>query len=84
LAFSTELLPLGSRLNALFSSDIGHWDVPDMRDVLPEAWELVEHGHLTPDQFKEFTCQNTVRMVTAAKPGFFDGTVLEGIDIASE
>ena len=28
----------GGRLKALFASDIGHWDVPDIREVLPEAW----------------------------------------------
>ena len=47
LAFDDALLPHGARLNAMFASDIGHWDVPDVREVLPEAWELVEDGHLT-------------------------------------
>ena len=42
-----HMLPHGARLNAMFASDIGHWDVPDLRGVLPEAWELVEDGHLT-------------------------------------
>ena len=28
LAFSGTLLPRGVRLNAMFASDIGHWDVP--------------------------------------------------------
>jgi len=32
--------PLSARLNAIFSSDIGHMDVPDMTEVLPEAYEL--------------------------------------------
>ncbi len=45
----------GARLNAIFSSDIGHWDVPDMNDVLEEAYELVEHGLLDMNDFKEFT-----------------------------
>ena len=30
-------MPFGARINAIFSSDIGHFDVPDMRDPLPEA-----------------------------------------------
>jgi hypothetical protein len=34
--------PFGARINAIFSSDVGHFDVPDMRMVLPEAHELVE------------------------------------------
>ena len=35
LAFDAERNPLGARLRALFASDIGHWDVPDVRDGLP-------------------------------------------------
>jgi hypothetical protein len=41
-----RLDPLGARLYALLSSDIGHFDVPDMTEVAPEAYELVEHGVL--------------------------------------
>ncbi len=76
LAFDSDLLPTGARLNAVFASDIGHWDVPDVRHVLPEAWELVEHGHLTADDFRDFTYGNIVRMLTAVNPGFFDGTAI--------
>src|SRR5262249_36272226 len=76
LAFDARLLPGGVRLNPLFSSDISHWDVPDMRGVLPEAWELVEDGHLTPDDFREFTYGGISRMVMAMNPEFFAGTVL--------
>jgi predicted TIM-barrel fold metal-dependent hydrolase len=77
LAFNRALLPHQARLNAVFASDIGHWDVPDVRGVLPEAWELVEDGHLTEDEFRDFTCGNVVRMLTAANPKFFDGTAVE-------
>ena len=44
LAFDAKINPEGARLRAMFASDIGHWDVPDFRGVLPEAWELVEDG----------------------------------------
>jgi predicted TIM-barrel fold metal-dependent hydrolase len=81
LAFNTKLNPHGTRLNAVFASDIGHWDVPDMREVLPEAWELVEDGHLDEDDFREFTFANVARMVTTMNPGFFKGTAIEGIRI---
>jgi hypothetical protein len=77
LAFNRDLNPYGTRLNAIFASDIGHWDVPDMRGVLPEAWELVEDGHLDEADFREFTFANAARMLTASNPGFFKGTVLE-------
>ena len=40
IAFDRDKIPMGARLNAIFASDIGHWDVPDFREVLPEAWEL--------------------------------------------
>jgi hypothetical protein len=45
----------GTRLRAMFASDLGHWDVPDACAVLPEAWELVERGHVAVDDFKAFT-----------------------------
>ena len=77
LAFDRRLVPHGTRLAAMFASDIGHWDVPDMRAVLPEAWELVEDGHLDEADFREFTFANAARMLTAGNPEFFKGTVLE-------
>ena len=80
LAFDGALLPHGVHLNAMFASDIGHWDVPDMREVLPEAWELVDHGHLTEENFADFACGNVVRMLTDMNPRFFEGTaVADGV-----
>ena len=58
LAFDTQRNPLGARFKALFASDVGHWDVPDIREVLPEAWELVEHGHISEADFRAFTYDN--------------------------
>jgi len=78
LAFDRALLPHGARLNAMFASDIGHWDVPDMREVLVEAWELVDDGLLDTDEFRDFTCGNVARMLTAGNPDFFAGTAVEG------
>jgi predicted TIM-barrel fold metal-dependent hydrolase len=51
----------GTRLNAMFASDLGHWDVPDARGVLPEAWELVERGHVSTEHFRAFTYDNALR-----------------------
>ena len=78
LAFNSKILPPGGRLSALFASDIGHWDVPDATDVLPEAWELVEHEHITEAQFRDFVFGNVNRMLTDVNPGFFDGTAVAG------
>jgi hypothetical protein len=68
---------MGSRLNALFSSDIGHFDVPDMSEVVPEAYELVEHALLNEDDFRDFMFENVVRFYGQVNPDFFKGTVVE-------
>ena len=76
-AFDTKANPLGAKLKAVFSSDIGHWDVPDMRGVLGEAWELVDDGHITELDFREFVFDNPVSMWAGANPRFFEGTRVE-------
>jgi predicted TIM-barrel fold metal-dependent hydrolase len=78
LAFNDRLLPYGARLSAVFASDIGHWDVPDFRGVLAEAWELVEDGVITETDFRAFTFENPVRLWAGTNPDFFSGTVIEG------
>jgi predicted TIM-barrel fold metal-dependent hydrolase len=76
-AFNRAANPMGVRLNALFSSDIGHFDVPDMAEVVPEAYELVEHGLITDDDFRDFMFANAVRFWGEVNPEFFHGTVVE-------
>jgi predicted TIM-barrel fold metal-dependent hydrolase len=76
-AFNRKANPMGAKLNALFSSDIGHFDVPDMTDVVPEAYELVEHGLMTDDDFRDFMFTNAVRFWGEVNPDFFKGTVVE-------
>ena len=76
-AFNDKLNPFGARLNALFGSDIGHWDVPDMRNVVAEAYELVEEGHITEDDLRDFTFANPVRFFGGTNPDFFKGTRVE-------
>jgi hypothetical protein len=61
----------------MFSSDMGHWDVPDMSGVLGEARELVEHGLIDDEDFRDFVFTNPVRFYTALNPAFFDGTRVE-------
>ena len=77
LAFNTKLNHFGVKLKAVFSSDIGHWDVPDMSGVLHEAWEMVEHGTINEDDFKEFVFINTAEMHAGMNPNFYKGTVVE-------
>jgi predicted TIM-barrel fold metal-dependent hydrolase len=69
--------PFGSKLNAIYSSDIGHFDVIDFRDPLPEAFELVEDGHITEDDFRSFVFKNPVMLWGKQNPNFFKGTVVE-------
>ncbi|PYM92171.1 MAG: amidohydrolase [Candidatus Rokuibacteriota bacterium] len=76
-AFDRKANPGKARLNAFFSSDIGHFDVPDMTDVVPEAYELVEHGLLNDDDFRDFVFTNAVRFWGEVNPDFFKGTVVE-------
>jgi hypothetical protein len=76
-AFNRKFNPYGARLNALFGSDIGHFDVPDMGEVLPEAHELVEEGLITQDDFRDFVFGNAARFWTNGNPDFFKGTAVE-------
>lgn len=76
-AFKRDNLPHGVQLNAVFGSDIGHFDVPEMADVLPEAYELVEDAHLVADDFRDFVFANPVRFLSTNNRGFFAGTRVE-------
>jgi hypothetical protein len=74
---------MGVRLRPVFSSDFTHFDVPDFADVIPEAFEMVERGFMTEQDFREFTFVNAVRLHTRNNPDFFRGTVVER-DVATE
>ena len=76
-AFNTKINPLGAELKAMMGSDIAHWDVPDMSEVLEEAWEMVDHGWIDEAAFTKFTFTNPARFYTGTNPGFFKGTVVE-------
>ncbi len=76
-AFDVKRNPFGARLNAVFGSDIGHFDVPDMSEVAQEAYEMVEHGMITEEDFRDFMFANPARLWTALNPGFFKGTPVE-------
>ena len=76
-AFNAKANPFGARIRAIFSSDIGHWDVPSFDHPLREAYEQVEHGLLTAQQFQEFTFTNAVRYYAGNRPDFFAHTTLD-------
>jgi len=77
LAFDSAKLPFGARLKATFSSDIGHWDVPDMNRVLEEAYELCEDELLSAADFRDFTFTHPAMLHAGMNPGFFKGTAVE-------
>ena len=76
-AFNDRLNHMGAKLKALFSSDIGHWDVPDMTKVLTDAWKLVERKHISESDFRDFTFTNPVMLHARMNPDFFKGTAVE-------
>jgi predicted TIM-barrel fold metal-dependent hydrolase len=67
---------MGVRLRPVFSSDFTHFDVPDFEEVIPEAFEMVERGYVTEQDFREFTFANAARLHTRNNPDFFKGTVV--------
>jgi predicted TIM-barrel fold metal-dependent hydrolase len=68
--------PFNAKLNAIYSSDIGHFDVIDMRNPLPEAYELVEKELISPDNFRDFVFANSVHLWGTQNPTFFEGTAV--------
>ena len=81
-AFSRRHNPGGVQLNALYGSDIGHFDVPDMREVLAEAIEPFDDGIMSPSDFRDFVFTNAATFYTDTNAGFFEGTVIED-DVAA-
>ena len=76
-AFDVRRNPGRTRLQAVFGSDIGHWDVPLMDEVLEEVYEPLEHGMLDEADLRDFVFTNPVRLWTSANPEFFTGTIVE-------
>lgn len=76
-AFADKVNPMGAKMKAMIGSDISHWDVVDMTEPVEEAYEMVEHGRITEDNFRDFTFTNPVTLHAGMNPDFFKGTVVE-------
>ncbi len=74
LAFDRRL---GPPLKAMFGSDISHFDVFDMTEVVEEAWEMVDDGLISESDFRKFTFENVVSLHGGMNADFFKGTVVE-------
>jgi len=77
VAFNPKLNHYGAKMQAMFSSDVGHFDVPDITAVVAEAYELLEVGLLTEDDFRDFTFANVTKLHGGMNPDFFKGTSVE-------
>ncbi|RZJ22116.1 MAG: amidohydrolase [Acinetobacter sp.] len=76
-ALHPQATPFNQKVNALFSSDSGHWDVPELTEPLAETWDLVKEGAITEQDFKALVFDNPYRFYTANNPDFFKGTQVE-------
>ena len=76
-AFDTLRNPGAMRFHATFGSDIGHWDVPLMEEVLEEVYEPFQHGAIDEADLRDFVFANPVRLWTSTNRNFFVGTVVE-------
>lgn len=77
LAYDRRMNAFGARLNALYSSDLGHFDLPDMRDAAHEAYELLEGELITPEDFRDFVFGAAARFFTNLNGDFFKATAVE-------
>jgi predicted TIM-barrel fold metal-dependent hydrolase len=76
-AFNSKANKYGAKLKAMFSSDLGHWDVVDFGDILSETYEQVEKELMTEDDFRDFVFINPVTFATRLNRDYFKGTVVE-------
>jgi predicted TIM-barrel fold metal-dependent hydrolase len=65
-----------SHVRAVWATDGGHWDVPDLTGSLDTTWTYVEKGHLSIENFSDLVYRNPVRFFTEANANFFQGTAL--------
>ncbi|HXZ87166.1 MAG TPA: amidohydrolase family protein [Candidatus Binataceae bacterium] len=75
--FNRKVNPYGARIKTLFGSDIGHFDVPDMKEVLVEAHELVDETIISEDDFRDFVFTYPVEFWSGMNPNFFKNTAVE-------
>ena len=70
--------PLASSSRRSSGPDVGHWDVPDMLDVVAEAYELVERELVGVEDFRDFVFTNPVMLHAGMKPQLLQGHARRG------
>jgi hypothetical protein len=48
-----------------------------MREIIEEVYELVEDGLFSERDFRDFMCDNPIRLHGGMNPKFFQGTPIE-------
>jgi len=51
--------------------------VPDMTEIAEEAYEMVENGQISEDDFRDFVFGNPARLWAGMNPNFFKNTRVE-------
>ena len=73
-AFNKAVNPCGASLNAIWATDSGHFDSPDIAASLSKTWQLLERGLITQDDFSALVYENQVALYEGANAHFFDNT----------
>ena len=81
MAFDTAVNPFGARLKAMFGSDIAHWDVPDMADVLCEAHETGRARPHRRGRLPGLRLHQPGALLHRREPRFFEGTVVADVAV---
>lgn len=75
-ATNTRINPFKAKLKTLLGSDIGHFDVVNMNEVLAEARESVDEGLITEEDLRDLVFINPVRFFGDMNPQFFANTAI--------
>jgi hypothetical protein len=77
VAFNRKANPFGAQVRAIMSFDLGHWDVTDMSEAAAEAYEQLEDGLITEEDFRSFGFGFSVQLYAGPNADFFKGTRIE-------
>ena len=75
-AFNNKVNPFGTQLKAMFSSDVGHWDVTNVTKVLADSYKFVTEDIMTENNFKDFVFCNAVTLYGGLNKNFFASTII--------
>jgi hypothetical protein len=64
-------------VSQIYGSDLGHYDLTDLRDAAVEAYEGVEDGLMSEADFRDFVFINPIKLHAGMNPNFFKSTGLE-------